>query len=56
MNLMDVMSEDAILYVLGFQCLLSLFENAKNLCVSLAFRATIHRSSHGHRNGLGRSR
>ena len=48
----NVMSEDAILDVLGFQCLPSLFENVKNLCVVLTFRATIHHRGHGHRDGF----
>ena len=51
----NVMSEDAILDVLGFQCLPSLFEKVRNLCVVLTFRATIHHSGHGHRDVFGRS-
>ena len=51
----NVMSEDAILDVLCFQCPPSLFEKVRNLCVVLTFRATIHHSGHGHRDVFGRS-
>ena len=51
----NVMSEDAILDILCFQCLPSLFEKVRNLCVVLTFRATIHHSGHGHRDVFGRS-
>jgi hypothetical protein len=50
----NVMSEDTILDVLGFQSLPSLFESAQNLCVALAVWATLHRTGIGHCDGLGR--
>jgi len=40
--------------VSGLQCLPSLFESVRNLCVTLAFRVTPHRGGHGHCGGLGR--
>lgn len=50
----NVMSEDTILGVLGFQSLPSLFESVQNLCVALASRATLHRTGIGrHCDGLG---
>ena len=49
-----MMSEDTILNVLGFQPLPSLFESMQNLCVALAFWATLHRTGIGYCDGLGR--
>ena len=48
------MYEDAILDVLGFQCLPSLFESVQSLCVALAFWAMLHRSGQRHCDVLGR--